>query len=114
METLPHGTFHYSNDVKVSLIAGGFILYQNYPNPFNSTTLLKYDIPAQSSISLYIYNSIGEQVEVFNEGLKKAGKYSITWNPGNLSSGVYFCFLNAVSSDGISHIRKSLKMVLMK
>ncbi len=109
-----NGEFEYSNEVEASLIVDKFVLFQNYPNPFNSTTAIKYAVPNASTVSFYIYNNIGEQIEKFDEGIKEAGNYGINWSTENMPSGVYFCIFEAASLDGKSNIRKSIKMMLMK
>lgn len=72
------------------------VLYQNFPNPFNQTTVLKFYLPKEESVSLAIYNVRGEVVKTFhhNESLVK-GMHKIEWNGLSdrnelLASGVYF------------------------
>ncbi len=70
-----------------------FALHQNYPNPFNPQTVIKFDLPSASFVSLTIYNSLGEKVStLINEQLNPAN-YSITFNAVNLPSGIYICSL---------------------
>jgi hypothetical protein len=45
---------------------------------------------------------------MFEEGLKKAGEYSVVFNSENLPSGIYICSL--VTNRGI----KSNKMLLLR
>ncbi len=74
---------------KVSTISD-FKLQQNYPNPFNPSTLIKFSIPQRSQVKLTIYNQLGEVVEELVNKEMEVGDYNITWNPHNISSGVYF------------------------
>ena len=66
-----------------------YSLEQNYPNPFNPTTQFTYSLPAHSNIDISIFNVIGERVEVLYSGKKDAGKYHISWDASNYSSGTY-------------------------
>ena len=64
-----------------------------YPNPFNPTTTLKFDIPFDESIqnvSLAIYDLMGRQVVSLINGSILPGTYSIQWDAGEFSSGMYF------------------------
>jgi len=90
------------------IIPGKFTLSQNYPNPFNPATTIEYTVPVKSRIILTIYNLEGQKIkELVNEN-KPAGKYSVTFNAGELASGIYFYKL----SDGSRTL--SRKMVLIK
>lgn len=81
-------------------------LYQNYPNPFNPATILSFDLNSfQSDISLNIYDLNGRLVNGLFRGSLKSGKYKFTFNPKNLSSGVYFYKLQ---SDNYSITKKMI------
>ncbi|MBS1492327.1 MAG: T9SS type A sorting domain-containing protein [Bacteroidetes bacterium] len=78
-----------------SEVPNNFSLKQNYPNPFNPTTKISFDIPASTDVKLSVYNSLGKEVQTLvNENLK-AGKYEVSFNGNNLSSGVYYYRLSA-------------------
>ena len=73
------------------LVPDHFSLSQNYPNPFNPSTTIEFSLPEDvNNLRLSVFNSLGERVaELINTSLH-AGKYSYTWEPKNLASGIYF------------------------
>jgi hypothetical protein len=90
-----------------------FALHENYPNPFNPTTTLRFDLPEVSSITLTIYNMLGQRVRIFNMNDTPAGYHSIKWNATNdfgdpVGAGVYLYQLRA------NHYLETRKMVLLK
>ncbi|MBI2417886.1 MAG: T9SS type A sorting domain-containing protein [Ignavibacteriales bacterium] len=66
------------------------MLLQNYPNPFNPSTTINFTLPEKAAVSLSIYNQLGQQVAVLLNEEKGAGNHMVTWNAGNIVSGVYF------------------------
>ncbi|MEP1306413.1 MAG: T9SS type A sorting domain-containing protein [Balneola sp.] len=66
-----------------------FILHQNYPNPFNPTTTISYSIPIQGLVQLSIYNTLGQQVAVLENGVKQSGTHNVRWDASNQASGIY-------------------------
>jgi lysophospholipase L1-like esterase len=72
-----------------------FELFQNYPNPFNPTTQISYSIPNSELVSLKVYNVLGEEVAQLVNQFQNNGKYQVTLNTNQLSSGVYFYQLKA-------------------
>jgi photosystem II stability/assembly factor-like uncharacterized protein len=74
-----------------------FNLGQNYPNPFNPVTTISYDLPKKEHTTLIIYDILGRQLETLINEMQQQGKYKVTFNGSNLSSGVYFYRLKAGS-----------------
>ncbi len=70
---------------------GGYLY--NFPNPMEDYTTIKYSLPEPSSISLKIYNAMGEFIVSLEDGLKQEGEHDFTWNSENIPSGIYFCIL---------------------
>lgn len=73
-------------------------LNQNYPNPFNATTILEYSISNENiefnqNISIKVYNVLGKEIETLVNKIHLPGNYSVQFNAGNLSSGIYFYVL---------------------
>ena len=70
-------------------------LFQNYPNPFRTQTAIRYSLPAQSKVSLIVYDISGREVRNLIDENKEPGLYTSNWdgkdNQGkSVSSGVYF------------------------
>jgi hypothetical protein len=88
-------------------------LFQNFPNPFNSNTIIKFQIPRQSFVSLKIYDLLGNEIADLMYEEKPAGMYKVNFNTLNinsksLASGLYFYQL--IAGDYFS----SKKLLLIK
>ena len=106
------GVFDDDGDVSSSgfleMMPSSVSLKQNHPNPFNPTTTIEYEMPQNGNVNVSIYNIRGQLVEKLVDGYNTVGKYSIQWNPKNISSGQYFY---QISVDGFVQTKK---MVLLK
>jgi|WetSurMetagenome_2_1015567.scaffolds.fasta_scaffold10674_2 aminopeptidase N len=80
-------------------------LYQNEPNPFNPVTNINYDIPKNSHVKLVVYDLLGKEIKTLVNENKTAGKYSVSFNGMNLSSGVY---LYRIETDNFSQVKKMM------
>ena len=60
-----------------------------YPNPFNPVTMLSYDVPSDMNVSMGIYDVRGRLVEELINDMREQGRYEVTWNADQHSSGVY-------------------------
>lgn len=85
-----------------------FNLEQNYPNPFNPSTVISYSIPQSSSVTLKVYDVIGNKVSSLVNQNQQAGKYDINFDASGLSNGVYFFTIIA------GNFTSTKKMILMK
>lgn len=72
-----------------------FTLSQNFPNPFNPATQINFALEKPSRIRLLVYDIQGRMVSALVNARYSAGNHSITFNAGNLSSGVYIYSLTA-------------------
>lgn len=91
-----------------STVPTEFAVSQNYPNPFNPSTSIKVSLHQAGTMSLKVYNVLGQVVRVVDEGNKQAGEYVYNVDMNQFVSGVYFYTLR----QGTNSMTK--KMVLLK
>ena len=72
-----------------------FSLAQNYPNPFNPSTKISFSLPKASELKIEVYSALGTLIKTIASGSFPAGKHTMNFNAGSLSSGVYFYKLTA-------------------
>ncbi len=90
-----------------------YALEQNYPNPFNPSTAISFQLPAESEVSLVIYNSQGQVVKQVASGKFASGRHSVVWDAKDergerVASGVYMYVIKA------GEFTAQRKLVLMK
>jgi len=91
-----------------------FALYQSYPNPFNPSTKISYDLPKNANVKLIIYDVVGREVATLVNGVQPASHQVVEWSASALSSGVYFCRIEARSVDGSGSFNATKKLMLLK
>jgi hypothetical protein len=69
-----------------------------YPNPFNPVTMLTYDVPSDMVVSMGIYDVRGRLVHELVNDMREQGRYEVTWNADQHSSGVYMIKMTAGST----------------
>lgn len=85
-----------------------FNLSDNYPNPFNPSTKIIYSIPEKSTVSLKVYDLLGNEITSLVNSEVEAGKHEVNFNAVNLPSGVYLYQLKA------GNFTNTKKMLLIK
>ena len=75
-------------------------LFQNYPNPFNSETIIRYQLPKTSKVTLRILNLLGQEVKTLIDESMEAGFHQASWNGVNnsgaiVASGIYLYYIEA-------------------
>lgn len=84
------------------------VMDKNYANPFNPKTIISYRLSVVSTVSLKVYNILGTEVATLVEKEQHPGRYEVSFDAANLSSGMYFYRLEA-GNYSVTH-----KMVLLK
>ena len=100
-----------------SIYAGADLVYINnhstnnssaivYPNPFNETTTISVTLAERGTVSLEVFNLLGEKVSTLeNNVVKAAGNYKYDFTTTN-PSGIYFVKLNV---NGVPNTFKIVK-----
>jgi len=91
-----------------------FGLEQNYPNPFNPTTNFGLQIAEYGFVKISVFDLLGREVAVLVNEEKSPGSYTVTWDAGGYSSGVYFYTMHIRSPSGASLFHSTRSMLLMK
>ena len=63
-------------------------------------TSIRYEIASESTVSIRIFNSLGEEITTLVNGPHRPGFYEVQWDGRNamgssVSSGIYYCVLKA-------------------
>jgi hypothetical protein len=119
-----YGLYHFSQlifkqtatAVERKELVTTYDLAQNYPNPFNPTTVISYQLPVTSNISLKVYDLLGQEVATLFEGIRQPGKYEATFDGNGLASGVYFYRIHVSQIDGgqASNFAETKKLMILK
>ncbi len=101
-----------------SLVPATTRLLQNFPNPFNPETWLPYELASDATVTLRIYNVMGQLVRQLEVGSRKAGFYlgkqqAAYWDGRDalgqpVPSNIYFYTLQA------GKFQSTRRMVIMK
>jgi len=87
-------------------------LEQNYPNPFNPVTTILYQLPADSRVTLKVYDILGSEVAALVDEVQTAGYKEVKFGGSKYSSGVYIYRLTA--ENGTTNFSSIKKMVMIK
>ncbi|MFA6979825.1 MAG: TIGR03790 family protein [Ignavibacteriaceae bacterium] len=85
-----------------------YALDQNYPNPFNPATTISYQLPKSGSVTLKIFDILGNEVKTLVNEQKEMGRYTVQFDAGSLASGMYVYQLR------VNDYTSTKKMLLLK
>jgi hypothetical protein len=71
-------------------VESNVVLGNAYPNPTADQSVITFELPAVSTISMDLVNVYGQQVAVIANGEYAAGAHRVVANTEKLASGVYF------------------------
>jgi len=88
-------------------------LEQNFPNPFNPNTLIHFEIPRETDLSLTVFDVSGRRVKTLINGIVQAGSHDLFWDGLDdqniqVESGIYFYTLD------IQGHKQTRKMTLLR
>jgi len=101
------------NNIVLKVIPEKFELFAAYPNPFNPHSTIRFSVPDVTDIKITIYNHLGQEVRVLQNGIMQPGEHSVVWDSSNkhgqpVSAGVYLFNIDA----GV--FNKTQKIILLK
>ena len=95
---------------KIAALPQDFALLPNHPNPFNPSTQIGYQLPQAGEVHLVVYNALGQQVRMLEQGYRPAGLHQLSWDGRDdrgqaVAGGVY---LYRLQSGAFSQTRRML------
>jgi len=90
------------------VVPEAFALQPGYPNPFNPRTTLLLAVDRSGPVRLAVFDALGRQVAVLQEGWLAAGRHPFIFEAGALPGGVYL--VRAVGSGTV----QTGRLVLLK
>lgn len=102
------GEKSYIDDELTKTDISEYRLLQNYPNPFNPSTKIEYTLQENCSVTLKIYNQLGQEIAVLVNSPQNKGRHFAVWEAGKTPSGIYYYKLSAGAYSAIK------KMLLLK
>jgi hypothetical protein len=85
-----------------------FALAQNYPNPFNPTTTVEFTVKNAEFVELKVFDMLGREVTTLVNEVLAPGTYSVAWDAGGFTTGVYLYRMRA------GEFMATRKMLLVK
>ncbi len=81
-------------------VSQDFQLHQNFPNPFNPSTVIAFDIPRSSQVTIEVFDNLGQKVRQLVNRFYNAGHFQVTWDgkddSGNdVPAGIYYYRMTA-------------------
>jgi hypothetical protein len=91
-----------------------FALHPAVPNPFNPSTQLRFDLAAQCTVQLVIFDARGARVRLLAVGARPAGSYPVVWDGRDdlgrsVGSGIYVARLETSAGQ-----RAACKLALVR
>jgi hypothetical protein len=85
-----------------------FKLYQNSPNPARENTFINFNLNSSGSVSLKLYDLLGNSIVTLVDQTMRAGTYAIPLETERIPNGIYFYTL---TKEGVS---QTVKMIVSK
>lgn len=77
------------NIPKIKIVSESFEVIGSYPNPFINNTNIEYYLPEEGYVSVGIYNSGGQLLNILNKEFKQKGFNTYYFDGSDLPAGLY-------------------------
>jgi ligand-binding sensor domain-containing protein len=77
---------------------------QAYPNPFNGGTVVRYSLGRESDVVVSILDLRGRVISRLAQGRLASGIHTFRWLPSGLTSGAYFCVVEANGACAVTKV----------
>ncbi len=75
-----------------------FGLGRNHPNPFTGATTIPYQVAETVHVRLSVYDLLGREIAVLQDGERRAGAHEAWFDASGLSPGVYFVRMETLAT----------------
>jgi hypothetical protein len=112
MVTVAHDMGKLAASREITATPESFALLGSYPNPFNAETVIRYQLPKTTHVTLLILNPLGQEIRRLVDMEQEPGDHIIRWDGRDdshmdVASGVYWYQLRA---NGFAATKKFLLM----
>jgi predicted outer membrane repeat protein len=66
-----------------------------YPNPCRDRTNIYFRLEKAARVNVSVFNNLGQVLDVPVEAFFSEGEHTVSWKPGELPEGIYFCRLQS-------------------
>ena len=87
-------TMNVTTGIEDQLLPTRTALGSVWPNPFNPSTSIEFSLARSLATKLCVYNLQGQRVSVLVDEHLPAGQHQLSWDAGQLASGVYLLQLS--------------------
>ncbi len=78
-----------------------------YPNPFLDRATLTYMLPRAADVRVEVFDLLGRRVRLLADGFRNAGDHRVTFDAGDLPSGLY---LIRFSAGGVVDVQRVMRV----
>lgn len=85
-------TFFYAGINNLTFSSKDFTLSQNFPNPFKASTIISYQLNAESFVTIKVFDPMGVEIATLVNEEKHPGYYTVQFplNNEGYSAGIYY------------------------
>ncbi len=95
-------------------LPAAFRLMQNFPNPANPATIIRFELPSASNVSLELYDMLGRKISTVIDGRREAGVHEVAVDGSALATGVYIYRLRSTDLSTGATLSDSKILLIMK